>query len=193
MKHENVKSNVRRCVILAALPLAVAGTIQTLHAAENGPGVLSTQQNQVTVTGTITNAAGEPLIGVSVVEQGTTNGTVTDFDGKYTLSVAQGSTLEFSYVGFAKQEIKVGNEKVINVVLQEDNQLLNEVVVVGYGSMKRSDIATAITSVKPEEMNLAGANSRDVRQLLDVKLPVCLLRVLTVVTRTMVLPCRCVV
>lgn len=169
MKPKNVKSNVRRCVILAAVPLTIAGTIQKMQAAENGPVALSTQQSNVTIKGTVTNANGEPLIGVSVIEKGTTNGIVTDIDGNYQLAVSKGSTIEFSYVGFAKQEIKVGSENVINVVLQEDNQLLNEVVVVGYGSMKRSDIATAISSVKPEDMNLAGANSRDVRQLLDGK------------------------
>ena len=169
MRPENVKSNVRRCIILAAVPLTIAGTIQEMQAAENGPGLLNTQQSNVTIKGTVTNASGEPLIGVSVIEKGTTNGIVTDIDGNYQLSVAKGSVIEFSYVGFAKQEIKVGSENVINVVLQEDNQLLNEVVVVGYGSMKRSDIATAISSVKPEDMNLAGANSRDVRQLLDGK------------------------
>ena len=73
MRPENVKSNVRRCIILAAVPLTIAGTIQEMQAAENGPGLLNTQQSNVTIKGTVTNASGEPLIGVSVIEKGTTS------------------------------------------------------------------------------------------------------------------------
>ena len=131
---------------------------------------MNSQQSDVEITGKVTNVEGDPLIGVSIVEKGSANGIVTDIDGNYRISVKPGSILEFSYVGFKKLERPVRkSDNVMNVVLEEDNQLLDEVVVVGYGSMKRSDIATAISSVKPEDMNLAGANSRDVRQLLDGK------------------------
>ncbi|MBQ6309766.1 MAG: carboxypeptidase-like regulatory domain-containing protein, partial [Prevotella sp.] len=87
---------------------------------------------QSVVTGNVKDQTGEPLIGVSILEQGTSNGTVTDIDGNFSFKVAQGKTINFSYVGYQSQSVVVrGN--VINVVLQEENTNLNEVVVVGYG------------------------------------------------------------
>lgn len=169
MNQENVRK-MRHGVLWAFLPMTLAGTIQDVCAVDNSPVMMNSQQSDVEITGKVTNVEGDPLIGVSIVEKGSANGIVTDIDGNYRISVKPGSILEFSYVGFKKLERPVRkSDNVMNVVLEEDNQLLNEVVVVGYGSMKRSDIATAISSVKPEDMNLAGANSRDVRQLLDGK------------------------
>lgn len=169
MNQENVRK-MRHGVLWAFLPMTLAGTIQDVCAVDNSPVMMNSQQSDVEVTGKVTNVEGDPLIGVSIVEKGSANGIVTDIDGNYRISVKPGSILEFSYVGFKKLERPVRkSDNVMNVVLEEDNQLLDEVVVVGYGSMKRSDIATAISSVKPEDMNLAGANSRDVRQLLDGK------------------------
>ena len=169
MNQENVRK-MRYGVLWAFLPMTLAGTIQDVCAVDNSPVMMNSQQSDVEITGKVTNVEGDPLIGVSIVEKGSANGIVTDIDGNYRISVKPGSILEFSYVGFKKLERLVRkSDNVMNVVLEEDNQLLDEVVVVGYGSMKRSDIATAISSVKPEDMNLAGANSRDVRQLLDGK------------------------
>lgn len=169
MNQENVRK-MRHGVLWAFLPMTLAGTIQDVCAVDNSPVMMNSQQSDVEITGKVTNVEGDPLIGVSIVEKGSANGIVTDIDGNYRISVKPGSILEFSYVGFKKLERPVRkSDNVMNVVLEEDNQLLDEVVVVGYGSMKRSDIATAISSVKPEDMNLAGANSRDVRQLLDGK------------------------
>ena len=101
---------------------------------------------QSKITGTVKDASGEPLIGVSVVEVGTTNGTVTDIDGNYVLNVKPGAKLKVSYVGFTPQEIKAGNNG--QVILKEDNKTLNEVVVVGYGTMRRKDVTSSITTVK---------------------------------------------
>jgi len=111
-----------------------------------------TAQNR-SVGGTVIDDAGEPLIGVSVVESGTTNGTVTDADGSYTINVPQNSRLEFSYVGFTQQTIDVNGQTVINVTLSEKPTALNEVVVIGYGSVKRKDVTTSISSVTTQDIN----------------------------------------
>ncbi|MBQ4147886.1 MAG: TonB-dependent receptor plug domain-containing protein, partial [Prevotella sp.] len=107
---------------------------------------------QSVVTGNVKDQTGEPLIGVSILEQGTSNGTVTDIDGNFSFKVAQGKTINFSYVGYQSQSVVVrGN--VINVVLLEENTNLNEVVVVGYGTMRRKDVTSSITTVKAEDLN----------------------------------------
>lgn len=93
---------------------------------------VSQQQDQITITGTISDNMG-PIAGVNVVEKGTTNGIITDMDGKFSLRVAKGAVLQVSYIGFVTQEIKVGSRTNINVKLIEDTQALDEVVVVGYG------------------------------------------------------------
>ena len=103
------------------------------------------------VSGTVLDAAGEPLIGVSVLEAGTTNGVVTDFNGKFTLTVKQGARLTISYVGYTSQTVAARNG--MTVTLQEDNQLLNEVVVVGYGTMRRKDVTSSITTVQAKDLN----------------------------------------
>ncbi len=92
-----------------------------------------------TVTGTVTDAANEPLIGASVLVQGTSTGTITDMDGKYSISVTPEDVLVFSYVGMTTQSVKVGAQSVINVTLKEDSQVLAETVVIGYGEEKRLD------------------------------------------------------
>ena len=106
---------------------------------------------QSKITGTVKDANGEPLIGVSVVEVGTTNGTVTDIDGNYVLNVKPGAKLRISYVGFNPQEIKAGNNS--QTILKEDNKTLNEVVVVGYGTMRRKDVTSSITTVSSKDLN----------------------------------------
>ena len=99
-----------------------------------------------TVTGTVTDAANEPLIGASVLVQGTSTGTITDMDGKYSISVTPEDVLVFSYVGMTTQSVKVGAQNVINVTLKEDSQVLAETVVIGYGSAKKRDLTGSITN-----------------------------------------------
>lgn len=101
------------------------------------------QKKQVTVSGTVSDNLG-PIVGANVVEKGTTNGIITDMDGNYTLSVSEGAVLQFSYIGYVTKEITVGNQKNINVQLAEDAQKLEEVVVVGYGTAKKSDLAGSV-------------------------------------------------
>ncbi len=111
---------------------------------------LSFAQSTV-VKGVVTDKQGEPLIGVNVVEKGTTNGNITDLDGKFTLTVEKGHTVVFSYVGFISQEVKVtGNS--MNITLLDDAQSLEEVVVVGYGTVKRKDLTGSLTSVDTKKL-----------------------------------------
>lgn len=109
------------------------------------------QQVGKTVTGVIVDETGLPVIGANVIEKGTTNGTVTDMNGKYTLTVAPRSSLQISYIGFNEQIVKVGEESVINVTLHEDTHALEEVVVVGYGTQKKVNLTGAVSSVKFDE------------------------------------------
>ena len=95
-------------------------------------------QQSSTIKGVVKDQKGEPLIGVNVMEKGTTNGSITDVDGKYSVSVKGGKTiLVFSYIGYISQEIPVGNQKTLNVTMKEDTEELEEVVVIGYGTARR--------------------------------------------------------
>ncbi|MFT5736467.1 MAG: TonB-linked SusC/RagA family outer membrane protein, partial [Maribacter sp.] len=109
------------------------------------------EKPQSTVTGTVTDDTGSPLPGSSVVEKGTTNGTQTDFDGNYTINVASGSTLVFSYIGFKGQEIAINGNSVIDVTLAEDAAALEEVVVIGYSTQTRGDLTGSVASVDMSE------------------------------------------
>lgn len=105
------------------------------------------------VTGVITDANGEAVIGANVVVKGTTNGTITDFDGNYTIEdVPANAVLQVSYIGYLTREMPVGSQTTLNVVLVEDSQALDEVVVVGYGTMRKSDVTGSIGVAKGEEL-----------------------------------------
>lgn len=119
------------------------------------------------VSGTVLDVTGEPLIGVSVLETGTNNGVVTDFDGGFTLTVKQGAKLTFSYVGYTSKTLAAANG--MKVTLEEDNKVLNEVVVVGYGTMRRKDVTSSITTVKAEDLNRGVFT--DPGQMLQGKVP----------------------
>ena len=115
---------------------------------------------QKTVTGTVKDATGEPMIGVSVLVDGTTNGGVTDLDGNFTIQkVPNNGVLKFTYVGFKDQKVSVAGKNSVSIVLQEDAMGLDEVVVVGYGTMKKKDLTGSVASVKTEDLTkVAGAN-----------------------------------
>ena len=107
---------------------------------------------QTTVKGTVIDAAnGEPIIGASILEMGTTNGTITDFDGNFELNVKQGAKIAISYMGYKTQELAA--QPMMSVKLGEDSELLDEVVVVGYGVVKKNDATGSVTAIKPDEMN----------------------------------------
>lgn len=108
---------------------------------------------QINVTGTVSDNTGEPLPGVTIlVASDRTTGTTTDLNGKYAIRVAQGATLEFSYMGFATQSVRVGSSNIINIVLEPENKLLDEVVVIGYGSVKKKDLLGAVSVVKEDAL-----------------------------------------
>ena len=122
---------------------------------------------QSKVSGTVKDANGEPLIGVSVVEEGTSNGAVTDINGNYTLNVKPGAKLKLSYIGFTPKTIKAGSNS--QIVMDEDNTALNEVVVVGYGTMRRKDVTSSITTVSSKDLNKGVFT--DPAQMLQGKVP----------------------
>ncbi len=105
------------------------------------------QQGKHLINGVIKDSKGEPIIGASVLVSGTSNGTATDLDGKFSLSVSSSDILEISSIGYTSQKIKIGDKRSFSVVLVEDNKLLNEVVVVGYGKMKKGDLSAAVATV----------------------------------------------
>lgn len=104
---------------------------------------------QLTITGTVTDKGlGDPVIGATILVQGTTNGTVTDMDGKFSLDVSKGDILHISYIGYQPQTIKVdGVQKVYTIQLGEDTQALDEVVVVGFGTQKKVNLTGAVSTV----------------------------------------------
>ena len=121
-------------------------------------------QSQITVTGVVKDSNGEPVTGAAVVVKGTTNGTVTDLDGKYSINVEEGAVLSYSFVGMKAQEIKA-NKTVINVVLQEEAIGLDEVVAIGYGYVKKKDLTGAVSSVSADDMVMGGTVSNAAQAL----------------------------
>lgn len=121
---------------------------------------ISMMAQKVPVSGTVSDQTG-PVIGASVIEKGTTNGTMTDNDGHFTLTVSKGAVIEISSIGYKTQEITVGAQTNFTVTLSEDNEFLDEVVVVGYGSMKKSDLAGASVSMKESDLKGSIISSLD--------------------------------
>ena len=125
---------------------------------------------QKTVTGTVVDATGEPMIGVSILVDGTTNGGVTDFDGNFSIKdVPENGVLKISYVGFKDQKISVAGKSSINVTMEEDAMGLDEIVVVGYGTMKKKDLTGAVASVK--QGDIAQVAAPNAMQAMQAKVP----------------------
>ena len=110
-------------------------------------------QQKKTITGVVTDDLGEPIIGANVIEKGTTNGIITDINGKFTLDIAPGAVIQFSYIGYNTQEVKVGNQSTLAIQLVEDTQALSEVVVVGYGIQRKVTTTGAVTKLEGDEIN----------------------------------------
>ena len=121
------------------------------------------------ITGVIKDGTGEPMIGVNVLVKGTTNGTITDFDGKFAISdVKNSDVLTITYVGYVQQSIPVGNQTSFNIILKEDTETLDEVVVIGYGTVKKRDLTGSVASVSNETLTANPVS--DVSQALQGKL-----------------------
>jgi len=133
----------KKLFAIVTLALALSGALQA--------------QDKITVTGTVKDNAGYGIVGASIMERGTTSGAITDLDGNYEIKVAPGSFLVFSCMSYQTQEVPVGGRAVINVVLEEDTEFLDEVVVVGYGTVKKSDLSGAVGQIKAEDLMKGGA------------------------------------
>ena len=123
---------------------------------------------QIAVKGIVKDTTGEPVIGANVLVKGTTNGTITDFDGNFQLMANQGDIIVISFIGYGAQELPATAE-LMNVVLKDDSEMLREVVVIGYGSVKKSDLTGSVTAIKAEELNRGVVTSPD--QMLKGKVP----------------------
>ena len=160
-----MKPNRRKETMLTAICLAsmLSYSPQVLAATGEGTSPLPTEVQQARkITGVVSDAMG-PVIGASVKVKGTSNGVATDFDGNFSLQASPGQTLVVSYVGYLPKEVKVvAGQNVYNITIEEDRQMLNEVVVVGYGTMKKSDLAGASASM--DEKGLKGANISNIDQ-----------------------------
>ncbi|MCS2861613.1 TonB-dependent receptor [Phocaeicola vulgatus] len=139
----------------AALCMPAAFSYANVDNGMDRESVLSVMQGK-TIKGQILDETGESMIGVSVLVKGTTIGTVTDFDGNYTLEVPSGKNiLEISYIGYKTKEITIGNNSLINIKMEPDTQALDEVVVIGYGTVKKRDLTGAVASMKNEDVTVA--------------------------------------
>ncbi len=146
-----MNKHVRRTAFVAGAYLSamIVGTPEVWAASTET--VFSVQQAK-SVSGTVVDSNGIPVIGANILEKGTTNGTITDIDGNFTLSVSPNAVLQVSFIGYNTQEVAVGDQKTIQVVLKEDTETLEEVVVVGYGVQKKKLVTGATVEVKGDDV-----------------------------------------
>ena len=133
--------------------------VRIIKAPEKDSKQIGSTAESKKISGRVTDKQGEPLIGVSIIAKGANKGTITNIDGYYSLTVPDKSVIQFSYVGYDTQELKLGKGNILNATLQEKINDLDEVVVIGYGSMKKSDLTGAVTSVKTEDLPMAANTS----------------------------------
>lgn len=177
-KAPNITINVQNATIQNILDRITAQTNLYFQRTDNTISVSATppassvqprQKQRKTISGIVTDASGEPIIGANIIEKGTTNGTVTDIDGKFSLSVEDNAMLHISYIGYLEQDIPTAGKTTFNIILQEDIRALEEVVVVGYGTQKRSDISGSIATVKVDA--LVAHPTSDLQGMLKGKVP----------------------
>ena len=135
MKSDSFRNNRKALAALLLCSSFITGCPLAVMAEGNETN-LEVVQQQIKVSGVVKDAMGEPVIGASIQEKGTSNGIITDINGNFSLSVNQGATLVISYIGFKTQEIPVVAGKILDVTLKEDTEMLEEVVVVGFGTQK---------------------------------------------------------
>lgn len=142
--------NKNRILYFCLMTFLQAGAV---HANPNAMRVNSIQQSANTIKGTVVDTKGEPLLGVTIKKQGDATGCTTDLDGNFSIAAKTGDVLIISYVGFTTQKVTVKNTQSLKVVMAEDAQSLNEVVVVGYGTAKKSDLTGSVESIKADKLN----------------------------------------
>lgn len=153
MKTDSIKHNRKAMVALLVCSgfIGIQPAIATVGGNATAEAVVA-QQQQVRITGTVKDANGEPIIGANVSEKGTTNGIITDLDGKFTLNVASGATLVISYIGYQSQELKAEAGKNYQITLKDDSELLDEVVVVGFGTQKKVNLTGSVGIATAKEL-----------------------------------------
>lgn len=139
--------------------------IMLMRKEKNLAGGVDAVQQDNKIIGTVLDPTGMPVIGANIKIKGTANGTITDMDGKFSLEVPKGGTLVVTYVGYANQEISVGNQKTLSVTLKEDSEALDELVVVGYGTVKKSDLTGSVGSIQADKIE--GLSIKSVDQMLQ--------------------------
>jgi len=159
----NLKTNHLGKALIAGMLLHQPFLVQANVNEVNG---IVQQVDTYKVSGTIVDVNGESVIGASVLEKGTTNGTITDFDGKFTLNVTPGSTLVISFIGFANQEYTISKDNMaLSIIMKEDSEMIDEVVVVGYGVQKKENLTGAVAAVNFKEVsNMPVANTANMLQ-----------------------------
>lgn len=138
---------MKRSTLFNSLLILIVGLLLSVDASAQ----------QVAVKGLIKDSTGEPVIGANVVVKGTTNGTITDLDGVFRLNANQGDILTVSFIGFKTQEVRAAAS--LNIILKDDTELLDEVVVIGYGSVKKNDLSGSVVAIKAEELNKGAVTS----------------------------------
>ncbi len=165
-QHVKMKSTRYFLHLLCFIALFMISNTQWMKAeVSNTSALVATPKQDRAITGKVVDINGEALIGVNIIEKGTTNGTITDIDGNFTLTLTTSQpTLTISYIGFDTEEVAVSGRSVVNVTLNESTSYLDEVVVVGYGTMKQRDLTGAIATIKADEM--IAESPRSVQDLL---------------------------
>ena len=167
-KQKKIVNNLKRSIFqILGIALCASFYLNNANAENlnNPESTTSMEQQKRTIKGVILDNAGESVIGASIVEKGTTNGVITDVNGEFSIAVAANATLRISYIGYVPIEVQVTNQESLNIVLKEDVTALEEVVVVGYGTMKKSDLTGAVSRVSLDDksslpnMNLSQALS----------------------------------
>ncbi len=136
------------------LVYSVEDNVILIYKPETKPAATEKQQqgNHKTITGIVKDESGEPIIGANVIEEGTTNGVITDFDGKFSLSVSSNAVVKISYIGYTEQNFSVRGKTDFSIILEEDTQALHEVIVVGYGTMQKKQVTSSITSLSAADL-----------------------------------------
>ncbi|MBQ0150510.1 MAG: TonB-dependent receptor [Bacteroidales bacterium] len=161
----------KKVICVAAMSLSLVCPVSTAFAAADPIPVSAdnVQQTKIKVSGKITDASGQTVIGASVVQKGTDNGTITDLDGKYTISVPSDAVLTVSCIGYKTADVAVNGQAAINITMQDDDKLLDEVVIVGYGTQKKVNLTGAVESVGAEE--IANRPTANLTQSLEGAVP----------------------
>ncbi|BDD02571.1 SusC/RagA family TonB-linked outer membrane protein [Aureibacter tunicatorum] len=152
--YSNKGRRISKLLFASSLPLMLMQAPSVYSKSSNVMEIaVESRQNEKTISGSVKDSNGEPLPGVNVIVKGTSNGTITDFDGNFRVDLSsEDAILVFSFVGYKSQEIIIGSKSIVNVVLESDYTQLNEIVVVGYGVQKKSDVTSSVVSVDAEEM-----------------------------------------